>query len=372
MDRIAAPAVDPATSSPRRRVWRALSAAAITAALGALIAWAVPFGEVRQAFESFDPAWLPALLGSYALTFPCRAARFRALGVPLGLGDLTAVAVIHQFLNRVLPVRAGELAFPVLVRRLCGTSFVAGVALVALGHLLDLALIAIAFLAGLLALPRTREAVGPTGTALVAAALPALIAGYLLLPALGSRLARGLAQRWRGSHPRGSARLDHAAETLAAVRTVSRRAFGAAIVWTGMLWLATFASCWATMGALGVPVEPAAVVVGSTAAILASVLPIGGIGSFGTLEGGWAAGFVLVGVDPPRAVASALVLSGATFALALAGAGLAWLRLGAVRRREGATASRAVPNGRATEAPPANPPPCAARSAPPDRPAPAR
>lgn len=333
MDRNAAPAVERAAPSPRRRVSRVLLAAAITAALAALIAWAVPFGEVWRAFESFDPAWLPALLGSYALTFPCRAARFRALGVPLGLGDLTAVATIHQFMNRVLPVRAGELAFPVLVRRLCGTSFVEGVALVALGHLLDLALIAVAFLAGLLALPQAREAVGPVGTALVAAALPALIAGYLLLPSLGSRLARRLAQRWRGSRPRWSARLDHAAETLAAVRTVSRRAFGAATAWTLMLWLATFVSCWATMAALEVPVEPAAVVVGSTAAILASVIPIGGIGSFGTLEGGWAAGFVLVGVAPPQAVASALVLSGATFALVLAGAGLAWLRLGAARRR---------------------------------------
>lgn len=333
MDRIPAPAVDGANPAPRRRVWRALLAAAITAALAALIAWAVPFGEVLRAFKSFDPAWLPALLGSYALTFPCRAARFRALGVPLGLGDLTAVATIHQFMNRVLPVRAGELAFPVLVQRLCGTSLVEGVALVALGHLLDLALIAVAFLAGLLALPQAREAVGPAGTALVGAALPVMIAGYLLLPSAGSRLARLLAERWRGSRPRWSARLDHAAQTLAALRTVSRRAFGAAAVWTLLLWLTTFAGCWTTMAAMGVPVEPAAVVVGSTAAILASVIPIGGIGSFGTLEGGWAAGFVLVGVAPPQAVASALVLSGATFALAMAGAGLAWLRLRGARRR---------------------------------------
>jgi uncharacterized membrane protein YbhN (UPF0104 family) len=327
MDERPAPAAASPTVRPRRRALRVLLALAVTAALAGLIAWAVPFGDVLDALERFDPLWLPALLGSYALTFPCRAARFRALGVPLGLVDLTAVATIHQFMNRVLPVRAGELAFPVLVRRLCGTSLVEGVALVALGHLLDLALIAVAFLAGLLAVPQARAAVGPVGTALVAAALPAMVAGYLLLPSLGSRLARALAARWRERRPRWSTRLEHAAETLAAVRTVSRRAFFSALVWTILLWLTTFGACWATMVAMAVPVEPASVVVGSTAAVLASVVPIGGIGSFGTLEGGWAAGFVLVGVAPAAAVASALVLSGTTFAFTLVAAGGAWLRL---------------------------------------------
>lgn len=327
------PVTDRATPASRRPVLRVLLAAAITAALAALIAWAVPLRDVLRAFEPFDPVWLPALLASYALTFPCRAARFRALGVPLGIGDLTAVAFVHQFMNRVLPLRAGELAFPVLVKRLCGRSMVEGVTLVALGHLLDLALIALAFLAGLLALPQTREAVGPLGTTLVAAALPLLIAGYLLLPSLGGRLARRLAERWRAARPRWSARMERAAETLAAVRVVSRRAFASATLWTLLLWATTFASCWVTMAAMGMPVGPAAVVVGSTAAILASVIPIGGIGSFGTLEGGWAAGFVLVGVAPPEAVASALVLSGATFGLAAVGAGFAWLRLRAAARR---------------------------------------
>ncbi len=327
MDERPAPAVDAVPGPRRPRVLRVVLALAVTGALAALIVWAVPFGEVLAALEAFDPVWLPALLGSYALTFPCRAARFRALGVPLGLTDLTAVATIHQFMNRVLPVRAGELAFPVLVKRLCGTSLVEGVALIALGHLLDLALIALAFLAGLLVLPQTRAAVGPVGTALVAAALPAMLAGYLLLPSLGSRLARALAGRWRERRPRWSVRMERAAETLAAVRAVSRRAFASATVWTLMLWLTTFASCWATMAAMNVPVEPAAVVVGSTAAILASVVPIGGLGSFGTLEGGWAAGFVLVGVAPAEAVASALVLSGTTFAFTSVAAGVSWLRL---------------------------------------------
>ncbi|MBN1770363.1 MAG: flippase-like domain-containing protein [Deltaproteobacteria bacterium] len=333
MDERPVPAAAAAASPRRRPVLRVLLAVAVTTALAALIVWAVPFGEVLEALERFDPAWLPALLGSYALTFPCRAARFRALGVPLGRTDLTAVATIHQFMNRVLPVRAGELAFPVLVKRLCGTSLVEGVALIALGHLLDLALIAVAFLAGLLALPQTRAAVGPVGTTLVAAALPAMLAGYLLLPSLGSRLARTLAARWRARRPRWSAKLERAAETLAAVRAVSRRAFASAAVWTLMLWLTTFVSCWATMAAMRVPVEPAAVVVGSTAAILASVVPIGGIGSFGTLEGGWAAGFVLVGVAPADAVASALVLSGTTFAFTMVAAGVSWLRLRGASRR---------------------------------------
>lgn len=311
----------------------------------ALIAWAVPVGDVLEAFESFDPSWLPVLLGSYALTFLCRAARLRALGLPLRLADLVSVAAVHQFMNRVLPARTGELTFPILVRRLCGTSLVEGLTLLALIHFLDATVIVAAFLASLLALPQVRETVGVTGTVLLVVCLVVPVVLYLGGPQVARRAARQLAAWLRAPRPRWAAALERTAETLAAIQAVSRRAFLSVTFWTLMLWFTTFTSFWTAMGAIGVPVGPAAAVVGSTAAIVASVLPIGGIGSFGTLEGGWAAGFVLVGVAPPQAVASALVLSGATFAATMVMAGLGWLHLAGRRQKGSAVAGAAQLQG---------------------------
>ena len=319
---------------PRGRVLRIAVAVAVTGGLTALIAFAVPYGEVADAFGALDARWLVPMLAAYALTFPSRAARFRSLGVPLSLPALTGVSAIHQFMNRLLPLRTGEFAFPMLVRRLCGKSLVEGLALVALCLLLDLSVVVVAFLAALLAVPQAREAIGPVGTVLIAAALPALLAGYLLLPGLGSRLARRLGKRLAPRHPRAAERLAQAADTLEAVRTLSRRGFLGAVVWTVIQWVALFATFWATLAAMGIDLGPAEVVAGSTAAIIAAAVPIGGIGSFGTLEAGWAAGFVLVGVPRGPAVASALVASGASFVFVLLLAGISWAVL---RRRRSPT-----------------------------------
>ncbi len=46
-------------------------------------------------------------------------------------------------------------------------------------------------------------------------------------------------------------------------------------------------------------------VVGNTGQVLANVLPVNSFGSFGTLEAGWAGGFMLVGMSPQDAITTA-------------------------------------------------------------------
>ncbi|MBI5502174.1 MAG: flippase-like domain-containing protein [Deltaproteobacteria bacterium] len=328
----------PQELTPRRRVARLAAAVAVTAGLGVLIVLAVPFASVAAALDRLDPVWLAPLLAAYALGFVARAGRFRALGVELSLPVLVGVSGIHQFLNRVLPLRTGELAFPVLVRRLSGAPFVQGLALVVLCRLLDLVFVVVSFLAALLAVPAARAAVGTTGTVLIAALLPVLLAAYLFLPPLAGFAARRLAVRLAVRRPGWSERLTRAAGVLDEVRRVSRRAFAGAAVWTVLQWVPTAVACWCAVAALGVALGPAEVVVGSTLAVLASVVPLPGVGSFGTLEAGWTAGFVLVGVPAGAAVASALVLSGATFVAAGVLAVVAWAAFS--RRRSPAPGAR--------------------------------
>jgi hypothetical protein len=324
--------------TPRRRAWRVVAAAVVTAGLVTLIAFAVPYDEVVDALAAFSPAWLVPLVAAYGLSFAARAARFRALGVDLSLPALVGVSAIHQFFNRVMPFRTGELAFPVLVRRLCGASLVEGLAVVVLCRLLDLAFVASSFLVALLGVPAARAAVGPTGTVLIAALVPVLLAGYLFLPSLGGRLARRLATRFADRRPGWAERLERTAGTLDGVRRISRRSFLGAVGWTVLQWTATVVAFWAAVASVDIAIGPAEVVVGSSVAVLAGVLPIGGLGSFGTLEAGWTAGFVLVGVPAGPAVASALVLSGVTFAAGAVLAGASWAALS--RRRSPAHGAR--------------------------------
>jgi uncharacterized membrane protein YbhN (UPF0104 family) len=74
-------------------------------------------------------------------------------------------------------------------------------------------------------------------------------------------------------------------------------------------WLLTFGAFFAIMRAFAQPVSISQTVLGATAAVVSGFLPIGGIGSFGTQEAGWALGFVLVGLERSQAVASGFGVS---------------------------------------------------------------
>lgn len=45
---------------------------------------------------------------------------------------------------------------------------------------------------------------------------------------------------------------------------------------------------------------------GSTISVIVNALPISGIGNWGTMEAGWIAGFLLVGISKEKAIATAL------------------------------------------------------------------
>ncbi|MDI7266635.1 MAG: lysylphosphatidylglycerol synthase transmembrane domain-containing protein [Myxococcota bacterium] len=304
---------------------RILPAFALTGALVGLILVFVPIDRVRQAFRAFDPVWLAPLVGCYALTFPFRAARFRAFGIPLSFPSMLGVVSVYVFAVRVAPLRSGEVALPVIVKRLSGTPLTHGFAAIALSHLSDLAALALATLAALVAAPDVRAAIGPVWTTLVGAGLAAVIAGYFLVPALAGRSASWLARRLRAARPALADRLDGSARTLEEVRAVARRAAGPAALWTALQWVAAVGSFWAAAESVGIDLGLARIVLGSGAAVLAGVVPISGVGSFGAFEGAWAAGFVLVGAPSGAAVASALVMSASTFAFTGLAAGACML-----------------------------------------------
>ncbi len=60
----------------------------------------------------------------------------------------------------------------------------------------------------------------------------------------------------------------------------------------------------AFLRAFGIEVSFLKIVFGSTVAIITSALPISGLGNWGLLEAGWAAGFMLVGLSKDKAIAT--------------------------------------------------------------------
>jgi uncharacterized membrane protein YbhN (UPF0104 family) len=103
---------------------------------------------------------------------------------------------------------------------------------------------------------------------------------------------------------------------------------------TFLIWFPSFVMTWWLMTAFGHPVGFWGVVFASTLGIVATLLPVGTLGNFGTQEMGWTFGLVLLGVDREAAIATGFSTHLVGFALAGLFA-LAGAPLNAVRQETG-------------------------------------
>ncbi|MBM4372469.1 MAG: flippase-like domain-containing protein [Deltaproteobacteria bacterium] len=315
----------------RALAWKAALGLLVTGAFFRVLFEYVDLADVGGLFASLR--WGPWIAGAglWMGVYAVRTARFRRLAPRTRPATMFWITAVHTLLLRLLPFRTGELSYGLLVRR-AGT---AGLGESLLGLLLlrimDATAVMLVFIATLLAFGGAY--LGDRGFGLVAAAAAGVAgaAGILLLP----RLLRGLsAVLRRGAGALGSraaaarSLLVRGEAVVASLEAVGPRTLVVLGALSVLQWLLTFAAFYAILAAFSVPVGPARTVLGATAAVVSGVLPIGGIGSFGTLEAGWALGFVLVGLDEGTAVATGFGVSLSTLAWSILPGVAGWILLG--------------------------------------------
>ena len=322
---------------------RTLTTALVVAlSLGLLIGL---LGQIRLADLArlagrLSPGQLLAVAALYLAASVFRAIR---LGIILGdrrVATMTAVSGIHAFLNHILPFRTGELSLPVLVRTFMGRSLASGALSLVLVRLYDMLSIALLMLLSLAVVGADLESrvAAAIGYALLAVTL-GLLAAFVALPhvlRLAERVLPALGRRFGARADRLAQRLargaDHMREQLRGLGARNR------YLWLPLTSLLTQASIYAffyvAMCAMGIDIGFFKNMLASSGETITGLLPINMVGSIGTLEAGWAAGYVICGVNRVDAIASGFVVHGliilSGFLISLLG--LAWLLL---RRRAG-------------------------------------
>ena len=84
----------------------------------------------------------------------------------------------------------------------------------------------------------------------------------------------------------------------------SRRGYVPVTLLTTLSWLMAFWVFYAFMRGFGISISFLNVIFGSSVALFVNALPISGLGNWGILEAGWAAGFLLVGLAKEKAIAT--------------------------------------------------------------------
>jgi uncharacterized membrane protein YbhN (UPF0104 family) len=274
----------------------------------ALILSQTDFAAARRYLDRSDWRFLGvALVLSWCLLVS-RTVRFRVLFPSSDFAHLCAVTALQNFFVRVMPFRLGELSYPILIQKHVGESPAKAIVHLLLVRIIELWLFVCAGLLALLSILGPALGQGGVGLALGLGVVTALLLTFGSWVRLIVRLVAWTVDRL--PKHRFSLRLSKFLESLSAVASRSERLSSTQrlALWASSVAVVALQYMMVTAVARGFGVHLGLwqAIVGISIAQAASALPVATIGSFGSYEAGWTAGFVLVGLPVDAAVVSAI------------------------------------------------------------------
>lgn len=297
--------------------WSILGAA-VSAALFALILSQIDLDAAWDRLGAARPLWLGAALATAFVVLCLRGVRFWLLARSAPWGLVTCAVAVQNFLLRVTPFRAGELSLPWLLSRVGGESAAESLVALLVIRLLDLIIVlACAVGAGLWWFGGALDG-ALTLLGVGAALLVVMLARFRWCLAQGLRLGRWLAEKTGlirvGFVPRTLDALDGA---VASSARMTRRQWAAMAVATAALTVVHFAIYGCLLAAFSSDTSVPQLVVGTALTQVSAALPVPTVGSIGSYEAGWIAGFVWVGVPLKEAALMGVVTQLITLLFAL-------------------------------------------------------
>jgi hypothetical protein len=296
-----------------RREWL-LSVAAGVSLLSLFIAVSISeVGKLRGALWPAAPAFLLWTALALILSYGLRAWRLAViLGIPLSPG-IAQVALLHNLLNALLPVKLGELSLPLLIRRHQGDGLAKGLGILVVIRALDV--LGLLGWGSILLLvqghPETNSVrwLGLAGL-MVTVALLAILVGvghyFRRRPGVDATLAR-----WP--------RIQRAWQDLGAgLAGLSSARLGRAVLLSLLIWILITAAFHTAALAFGVVAPFVTTTLATASGTVAFMLPINGLASLGPPQLAWAGVLATMG----GGWESSLVAATVTQLIALAVMGL--------------------------------------------------
>jgi uncharacterized membrane protein YbhN (UPF0104 family) len=206
-------------------------------------------------------------------------------------GMCLRLSLQHNLLNNLLPMRTGELSFPILMSRCFAVVPMRSVPALLWFRLLDLHTL-VAFALFIVA----QRFIGPNASMTLSLA-------WLLIPVLAHRLCR----MWQARLAQSSSKLGIFIKQVLESLPQDARLFWRSWLWTLLNWSIKL-SVFAWILTLFADIPLSAAWIGATIGDFTSVLPIHGMAGAGTYEAGVVAGLVPLHIDPAEALKAAVNL----------------------------------------------------------------
>ena len=288
-----------------------------------------------------DPFW--AILGStgYFLAILFRALRYKWLihSRDIPLSELFRISVFYHLSLMVLPSKLGELSYPYLLNKISGMSITEGMASLIASRVYDFFIFLMIFLFASIGFQSFFK-IHLFFIILLSAfsiGLTLLVFFYMsnLLRFLSNLMGR-ISQRigTKSSKPFQwiQRKIHEIAEDFYAIK--ARKTYFPVTLTSLVSWITIFWMFYAFLRGFGIEMSFLKVVFGSTIAVLANALPISGIGNWGTLEAGWAAGFLMVGLSKEKAIATGFGVHIVIFVVCVVMGFICWVSLNLPRKEQ--------------------------------------
>ncbi len=206
----------------------------------------------------------------------------------------------------VLPSKLGELSYPYLLNKMSGRNITEGLASLVVSRVYDFFIILLVLLSVSIGY-QTLFKVNPfflIPVVIFLILLMVLVFFYigLLLKWFSNTLGKifNRARRSTSFVPWIQGKMDQMAEDFDSIK--ARNTYLSVTLTSLASWAMIFLTFYAYMKGFGVDISSTKLILGSTIAVIGNALPVSGIGNWGTLEAGWLAGFLMVGLSKEKAI----------------------------------------------------------------------
>jgi uncharacterized protein (TIRG00374 family) len=269
--------------------------------------------DLITTIKSINKTYLILGFFLYILSYVLRGLRFHILlDKKISLPDLFHIVCVHNMVNSILPARSGELSYIYILKKYHDKSTGEGVATLMVARVLDFITISLLFFVSSLFVNDLPEMFSSiiwlviSFTGLLAIFLIVLLyAGEIFM-----RFANAIFTAFKlDKNVLVNFFLGKAKEVVDSFKNIknSGKMMELCII-SVIIWLTLYSLNYTLIKSLDINIGFFEVLLASTFVVFMSVLPIQGLGGFGTYEVGWTIGFIGIGLSKELAINSGIVV----------------------------------------------------------------
>jgi glycosyltransferase 2 family protein len=261
----------------------------------------ISFSDLKDSILKLSLPFILLALFFYLSAYVFRTLRFLIfLKKDLSFKELFPVVCIHNFMNYIIPARVGELSYLYLLKRK-KIEFGKSVASLAVVRFFDLFVVALFFFFSLLFMKNVPESLN--GIISIIAVFVGLLLIFLLISPL---LYRYFSDKVDGSRNKFLKKVKEIYDALIVIKSKSK--LFVLFLLSFLIWFSLYSLTYVLLIDLGLQFSIWQAIIIISFPVLASVLPIYGLGGYGTTEAAWLIPFLAFGISKEVAIPTGFVI----------------------------------------------------------------